>query len=143
MTTENTENQVPSSRERYLAEPAAGDALYESGWRHYMSENHPQAQEDFRRALELSPNHPAIFYALGLTLQASGQKQEAIQAFQKVVSLIENPPDELRDRATIMTRLANGHISRMTKGEWDMKDEDLDMLDESKKDPKEPKDDRL
>ena len=130
-----TENEVPSSRERYISEPRAGDEFYESGWRQYMNENHPQAQEDFRRALELSPDHPDIIYALGLTLQASGHKEEAIRAFQKVVSLIENPPDELRDRATIMTRLANGHISRMTKGEWDMKDEELDMLDENKKDP--------
>ena len=127
-----TENEVPSSKERYITEPTAGDELYERGWKQYAQKEFYRAAEDFRRALERSPNHPDILYAYGLALDASGQYREAIEAFERVIRLVENPPDELRDRATIMTRLANGHISRIHTGKWDLKDKDL--LDKNQKD---------
>ncbi len=118
-----TDKNEPNSKESYLAEPKDGEGYYERGWEYYAKKEYDLAEADYRKALEFSPDNPDIYYALGLTLQASGRQQEAIQAFEKVLELLKNleVKPELRDRALMLTRLSHGHINRMKTGDWNLK----------------------
>lgn len=113
-------SEVPSSEERYLAEPTTGEEYYHRGWQNYVQKEFYRAEDNFRKAVQLSPDHPDVVYALGLSLNALKKYGEALQAFQRTVELLVNVPPELSDRATILSRLATGHINRIKKGEWDL-----------------------
>jgi tetratricopeptide (TPR) repeat protein len=116
-----TDREQPSSKESYLAEPTTGDEYYQRGWTHYAKKEHQQADADFRKALELSPDHPDILYAMGLNLQASGRQEEAIPAFEKVIDLLKDVKEpDLHVRAVMLTRLSHGHINRMKTGDWNL-----------------------
>lgn len=98
--------------------PRDADQRIESGWRNYSKKAYDQAEADFKKALELDPDNVDTLYALGMTYQAAGRKQEAIQTFEKVLQLLERLKEENPVRALMLTRLAHGHINRMKTGEW-------------------------
>lgn len=98
----------------------AAEERLESGWHHYSSKEYFRAEEDFKKVLELLPDHVDTLYALGMTQQASGQIPEAVQTFEKVIQLLENGKVEDTARAHMLVRLAHGHISRMQTGDWNL-----------------------
>lgn len=100
------------------AAPQTADEFVASGWGHYSKKEFFRAEADFQKALELSPNSYDTEYALGMVLQASNRQPEAIRAFEKTITMLENVPEEERVRAHMLTRLANGHINRMKTGDW-------------------------
>lgn len=105
-------------------EPQSGDApqneeeYVQSGWNHYTKKEYYRAEADFKKALEISPDNVDTLYALGMALQASGRQPEAIQTFEKVIKMLEDPGDENFVRAHMLTRLALGHINRIKTGDW-------------------------
>ncbi|HEX9018046.1 MAG TPA: tetratricopeptide repeat protein [Anaerolineaceae bacterium] len=96
------------------------DQLSDSGWGYYAKKEYFRAEEDFRKALELSPDDAELFYALGMTYQASDRQADAISAFEKAIQLLENVQAENQVRAHMMTRLARGHINIMKTGDWNL-----------------------
>jgi tetratricopeptide (TPR) repeat protein len=98
--------------------PTNAAEFAERGWSHYSKKEFFRAEADFRKSLEISPNQPDYLYALGMTLQASGRPQDAVQSFERVIQLIDNPSEENRVRFYMLTRLAKGHINRIKTGEW-------------------------
>jgi tetratricopeptide (TPR) repeat protein len=103
--------------------PQTGEDFYQRGWQYYSREEHNLAIGDFNKALFFTPDHPDILYALGLTLQAAEQNEEAIKAFQRTLSSLENLED--KTRASMLSRMARGHINRIRTGEWDIDSEEL------------------
>jgi len=94
------------------------DQWLESGWSHCSNKEYFRAEADFQKVLAQMPDDPDTIYALAMTQQANGQKQESIQNFEKVIQIIQDPsfPDHVR--AIMLTRLARGHINRMKTGDW-------------------------
>jgi tetratricopeptide (TPR) repeat protein len=103
--------------------PQTGEDFYQRGWQYYAREEHALAIEDFFRALQFTPEQPDILYALGLALQASGQNEEAIKAFQRTLTSLKNLPD--KTRASMLSRMARGHINRIRTGDWNIDSEEL------------------
>jgi Tfp pilus assembly protein PilF len=100
------------------SEPRVADELVESGWHHYAQNEFDQAEEDFKKSLEITPHNADTMYALAMTQQAARRSQDAVQTFQKVIQLIDMYKEEDPVRALMLTRLANGHINRITTGDW-------------------------
>lgn len=100
--------------------PQGEEEYVQSGWSHYSKKEYYRAEADFKKALEISPNNADTMYALAMTLQSSGRQPEAIQTFEKVISMLEEPGDENIVRAHMLSRLARGHINRMKTGDWNL-----------------------
>ena len=102
------------------AAPQTALEFFESGWTHYGEKAYDRAAADFQKTIDLSPNDTDAYYGLGMAYQAGGQAQEAIAAFQKVIALLEDPAVEDTNRARMLSRFAQGHINRITTGDWHM-----------------------
>ncbi len=99
-------------------QPQTASEYVERGWMFYSKDEYTKAVTDFQKALELNPKHSDTLYALGLALHAAGQSQEAIQAFEETIVTLKDNPDEERARASMLERMARGHINRIKTGEW-------------------------
>jgi tetratricopeptide (TPR) repeat protein len=103
-------------------DPKTADEFTQRGWDHYTKKEFFRAENDFFKALELSPQNPDILYALGMTLQASGRSQDAIAQFEKLIILLQEPAEEDQVRARMLVRLARGHINRIKTGDWHLEE---------------------
>lgn len=113
-------DQKQTQPQTTIENPTTASEFAQRGWNHYSKKEYFRAEADFRKALELSPDHPDYLYALAMSLQSSGRAQEAVQAYQDAIHMMLNPVDENRVRFLMMTRLAKGHISRIKTGEWQL-----------------------
>lgn len=64
-------------------DPESLDALYNQGNVYMDQGKYELAAEQFRRAIEVSPEHHAAFYKLGCALEYLGLFDEAIEAYDK------------------------------------------------------------
>lgn len=108
------EEKASQTAESSIPRPA--DALIESGWKYYAKKEYAQAEDNFRKALEFEPDNADTLYALAMSEQAGGRRNEAIEAFEKVIQHLEENKAEDPVRFLMLTRLANGHISRLKTG---------------------------
>lgn len=122
----NQNNGVDNIASSTVAPPRAAsggsdtEALVESGWQHYSRKEYFRAESDFQKALEISPDNADTVYALAMNYMASARQREAIQAFGKVLAMLQNPPDNNYVRAHMLSRLAQGHINHMQTGDWNL-----------------------
>jgi tetratricopeptide (TPR) repeat protein len=98
-----------------------GDEYLTRGWAFYGIKNYTRAETDLREALVLDQDNPDAYFALGLTLKASGQKNTAIEAFRQAASLTQYLSDTVRGR--MVRRLAIGHIHTLESGDWNLEKE--------------------
>lgn len=68
---------------------------YQAGMTAYNAHNYPEAVRQLQTARRLSPRDGLISYALGLALNASGEKEEAKGAFERSVRA-RNAPVQAR-----------------------------------------------
>ncbi len=117
---------LPNTIENYQAavnsNPNSADAYSNLGWGYYGQRKYDDAVKAFRQALSLDRNLTDGHYGLGLTLKESGARQDAIAEFEAVVKLA--PQDQNGVRGQMLARLARGHISQITSGDWSL-DTDL------------------
>lgn len=101
--------------------PKTSSEFIRRGWRHYSNKEYYLAENDFRKALDLTPDDPDTLYALAMTLFNSGRKQESIPVYRKVIETLRSDPDQEKDnRETMLIRMANGHIHFIETGQWRM-----------------------
>jgi tetratricopeptide (TPR) repeat protein len=106
------------------AEPKTAQDFLRLGWRQHAGEkSHSSAEESFRRAISLNPNLVDAYFALGLALKAQGRHDEAIQAFQKTISLLDAGVLEDHVRTSMLHRLAVGHANQLRDGDWALEKE--------------------
>ena len=55
-------------------------------------DRYAEAVAEYEKALEISPEHPAIHRNLGILLAMLGRKQEAIVHLRKVLQIVPNEP---------------------------------------------------
>jgi tetratricopeptide (TPR) repeat protein len=101
-----------------LSNKATAEDYVESGWQHYSKKEYFRAEANFQKALEITPNNADTMYALAMTMHASGRAPEAIQAFEKVLRMLEKTKETDPVRALMLARLSNGHINRIKTGDW-------------------------
>jgi len=98
------------------ASPNSGEAHSNLGWGFYGQRQYAEAIQEFRHALSLDRNLIDAHYGLGLALKESGAGAEAVPTFETVLALA--PQLENAVRATMLSRLAQGHINQIKIGDW-------------------------
>jgi tetratricopeptide (TPR) repeat protein len=106
-----------------MEQPTDTAAYLRRGYAYYGVKQYAEAVEDFKKALELDPNAVDAVYGQGMSLKASGKKEEAIAAFKNALALIDQGVIPDKSRARILHRLALGHVNEITSGNWNLEAE--------------------
>lgn len=115
---------MESEQPSIAAQGKTYEDYYREAWvLHSSKKDEDAAEENFRQALTLNPRSVDAYYGLGLVLKAQDRRQDAIQAFQKVIELIDAQAVEDRSRAQMLRRLSIGHMNQMKTGDWDLEKE--------------------
>jgi tetratricopeptide (TPR) repeat protein len=91
--------------------PSTTDDFIDRGWIHHVNGEHADAEASFRKALESNSQSIEAYYGLGMALKTQNQLQPALEAFEKVIALIN--ADQMKDnpaRASILRNLAQTQI---------------------------------
>ena len=91
------------------------------GWMYFSRKQYDLATEDFRHVLTSEASNIDTWYALGLSLKVSGAPSKAVEAFEKVLGLLDQLED--KQRANILMRLTHGQINQMKTGDWNLEKE--------------------
>ena len=93
------------------AEPETIEDYLREGWSLHVQGEHARAERNFREAFSMEPLSVEASYGLGLSLKLQGQKQEALQVFQRTIDLINSGKmNEHPRRATMLRHLSTWHI---------------------------------
>jgi tetratricopeptide (TPR) repeat protein len=104
-------------------EPTGYNGFMQRGWAHHARGSQNQAESDFRRAISYSPESVDANYALGLVMKSQGNKEGAVELFNKAMELIKQGTIEDHSRSEMMRRLTLGHINELTTGDWNLEDQ--------------------
>jgi len=104
-------------------EPTDYNGFMQRGWAYHARENQDQAESDFRRALSYSPESVDANYALGLVMKSQGDKEGAVDLFNKAMELIKQGKIDGHSQSEMMRRLTLGHINELTTGDWNLEDQ--------------------
>jgi tetratricopeptide (TPR) repeat protein len=92
LNTKHPQEALKAASEDLKAEPGNPDYLYLRGAVKMNLRDLPGAEQDFRQALQVKPDHLAAMSDLAVLLTASGKKDEARQLLQKVLQLKPGDP---------------------------------------------------
>ena len=106
-----------------MEQPSDTAAYIRRGYAYYGVKHYDEAIEDFKKASDLDPNAVDAIYGQGMSLKASGKKDEAILVFKKAIALLDGGVVPDKSRARILRRLALGHVNEMTSGNWNLEAE--------------------
>jgi len=115
-------NPALSDPDTYPAPQAASDYI-NRGYLYYSKDRLAEAEADFREAIALDTSDVNAYYGLGMTLKSQKKNDESAQTFQKVISLVEAGTVEDKIKATMLRRLALGHINEIQQGDWNLEKE--------------------
>ncbi len=92
------------------------DDFVRQGWVRHVNRDLTGAEQSFRTAMQKDPLSYEATYGLGMVLKLQNRKEDAIQAFQKTITLIQdNPNTDDYARKTMLRHLSEAHISMMQK----------------------------
>jgi tetratricopeptide (TPR) repeat protein len=111
-----TPNTIETYQAVVKATPNSAEAYCNLGWGYYGLRKYEESITAFRQALTLDRSYTDAHYGLGLVLKESGAGQDAVPEFEAVVKLA--PQDANNIRGQMLSRLARGHINRITSGAW-------------------------
>lgn len=84
-------------------------------WRSHSVGRDDSAVEEFRKILAASPDDIDALYGLGMALRGSGQQEEAVEIFSKILEILES--QSAKDEAD-MNRLEM--LKRMAQQQRDL-----------------------
>lgn len=99
-----------SMREDHISWKMRGDA-------HYLQCRYQQAEESYRKALQLKPDQPEILHDLGVSIVAQGRFQECLQHFERALAIDPNRPD-FHHHFAIMLLLAGREKEGWDEMKW-------------------------
>lgn len=97
-----SENASPTGSSPFTAEN-----FIAKGWANHVNGEHADSETNFRRALVIEPQSAEAYYGLAMALKSLQQFQPALEAFEKVIGLIN--ADQMKEepaRASILRNLA-------------------------------------
>ena len=93
-------------------EPQTAEEFAQRAYTLHAEGNLSEALADFSRALAIDPNLVDAFYGQGVIYKEQSKTQEAIQAFQTVLTVTAaNTRQDNPARITILRNLTNSYIS--------------------------------
>jgi tetratricopeptide (TPR) repeat protein len=95
---------------------------------YYARKEYSKAEIDLKQAISMDAMNVDAFYSLGMVLKAQGQKNEAVNAFGKVIEFLDKagagtPEKGSNPGKDILRRLALGHVNELTTGDWNLEKE--------------------
>ena len=117
------EEKSKDSAPQEFSEPTDFDGFMRRGWAKHSKGDQDQAESDFRRALSFSQDSIDTNFALGLVFKTQGRKEDAVEAFNKTMGLIDQGKIEDHAKREMLRRLTLGHINELTTGDWNLEDE--------------------
>lgn len=106
-----------------MEEPRDAAAFLRRGYAFYGSGQYDRSIDDFKRAIDLEEKNVDAIYALGMSLKASGKKEEAIALFKKAIALLDQGVVIDKSRSRMLRRLALGHVNDINTGDWNLEGE--------------------
>jgi tetratricopeptide (TPR) repeat protein len=98
---------------------ASSQAEYaERGWLFLSHKKFDRAIEDFRHVVGTDSSDLDSWFGLGLSLKAAGDREQALDAFEHVLELVSKVED--KQSASVLSRLAKGHINQIKTGDWNL-----------------------
>ena len=116
---EETKDSAPQE----FSEPTGFDGFIRRGWANHSQGDQDQVEPDFRRTLSFSQDSIDANFALGLVLKTQDRKEDAVEAFNKTMGLIDQGKIEDHAKREMLRRLTLGHINELTIGDWNLEDE--------------------
>lgn len=109
--------------ESSLVSAQSAEDFFQKGWEYHSKNQEDAAEQSFRRAIQMSPGLFDAYFGLGLVLKAQGRKQDAIQAFRKVLALLDEGISGEQAQRQMLRRLTLGHINMLNSGDWNLEKE--------------------
>lgn len=106
-----------------IEEPQSAAEFQNKGWHNYGTGDLRAAEDYFRKAISLSPALIDAYYGLGLVQKAAGDRQGAVDTFQKVLDLLEHDTSIENTRQAMLHRLANAQVNMLNSGDWGLEKE--------------------
>ena len=98
-----------------ITSPRTAEDYERRAWLHYARHDQPQAEADFRKALEMNASLVDSAYGLGMTLKAAGDIEKAQGAFQGVIGLLDEGGVKDEARAKILRALTMAQIKFLSR----------------------------
>jgi tetratricopeptide (TPR) repeat protein len=99
------------------------DEYLKRGMAYYARKQYENAEKDLRTAISLNEELIDAYYSLGMVLKAAFRKDEAVQAFEKVLDLLNSGLVKNSDQLAMLRRLAKGHVNEIKTGDWNLEKE--------------------
>ena len=109
---------VEEYRDAVAANPKSADAHSNLGWGFYGEDKWDEAVKEFNEAISLEPGNVDALYGLAMTRKYAGAKTEAVNGFNATVAQLPALEDQMR--ASVLKRLAHGHINNIQSGDWNL-----------------------
>lgn len=93
----------------------------ERGWLFLSRGDFSRSTEDFSKAIELQPEDPELYYALGMAYKGTGAMSIALKSFQSCETFIPKIEDKVR--ANMLLRIVHGQINQINTGDWNLEKE--------------------
>ncbi|MFZ2095598.1 MAG: tetratricopeptide repeat protein [Anaerolineales bacterium] len=106
-----------------VTDPRTADDFRNRGVAYYARKQFSEAEADLKKAISMDGKNIDSYYSLGMVLKAMDRKEEAVNAFNQVITLILANPEAKSVKNDMLRRLALGHMNEITKGDWDLEKE--------------------
>ena len=106
-----------------IGEPSSADEYQRRGMAYYARKEYSLAESDLKKAILIDSDHFDSYYSLGMVMKAIDRKEDAVAAFNQVISLIANKPELKSSKFDMLRKLALGHINEITQGDWNLEKE--------------------
>ena len=103
-----------------LGEPATANEFLRRGMAYYARGIFNTAEADLRASIALDSAQIDAYYCLGMVLKALDRKQEATEAFNRVLLLISTSEVGKSTKNDMLSRLALGHMNMINQGDWNL-----------------------
>lgn len=91
--------------------PQTVQEYHERGWLHLTMADYPAAETDFRQAVSRNNRYAEGYFGLGVALKKLNRYIEALDAFEKALSYLnQETKKEDQARLTMLRRLAQDHM---------------------------------
>lgn len=111
--------QDPSSMQNLTT----AEGYLKRGMAFYARQQYENAENDLRTALSMNDGLIDAYYSLGMVLKAASKREEAVLAFEKVLTMLNQGRVKNSDQLAMLRRLAKGHINMIKTGDWNLEKE--------------------
>jgi tetratricopeptide (TPR) repeat protein len=99
-------------------EASTMEEYFNRGMLFYSHEDFDLAEADFKQAMSKDPEAVDPIYGLALTYKGANQAEKAIEAFKKVVDLLQKGKlDNQPERKAMLMRISRSHIKSLQEAE--------------------------